>query len=144
MGMDQDSIRAEVSRLRAYTERLAREEMRSRSFIQILQAQVGPRAEAVPGAGEPAYDPHAMAGVAERRMNIFDRLSRWWEGRKVVRHSEFVGSLAKINQIIEMDRKTAAAAKIAELLVRMDRLELFVGMKREQQPVAVPGAARIS
>lgn len=144
MELDPKSLREEVARLRTYTERLAREEMRSRSFIQILQAQVGPRAEAVPGAGEPAYDPHAMAGVAERRMNIFDRLSAWWEGRKVVRHQEFVQSLAKVNQVIEADRKTAAAVKIAELLVRMDRLELFVGMKREQQPVAVPGAARIS
>lgn len=85
-----------------------------------------------------------MAPAEVGGLNIFDKLSRWWEGRKVVRHSEFVGSLAKINQIIETDRKTAAAAKIAEILVRLDRLELYVGLKREPKPVEVPGTARIS
>lgn len=103
-------------------------------------ARTGPKA--VPWTGEPSNAVRSM-GAVEKSMNIFDKMSLWWEARKTVKRAEF--DLFKHNLIktLEEERKSNVAAKIAELLVRMDRLELYVGLKRDQKLVEVPGSARI-
>jgi hypothetical protein len=61
----------------------------------------------------------------------------WWESRRKVSHVE----MKKIIAELQMSPKTAA--ELARFDIRLSQVELWVGMKREPKPSAVPGMAKI-
>ena len=61
-------------------------------------------------------------------MNIFTRIGFWIERRRAKKNQNSL-------QLIQ---------DIALLKMRMDKVELYVGLRREALPSMVPGASRIS
>jgi hypothetical protein len=74
------------------------------------------------------------------------RFGTWWQDRarrtepalKQAVDARFEEILARINKPSGIERE------VALLKVRMDRLELYTGLKREPVAVTLPGEARIS
>lgn len=99
-------------------------------------------------------------------MNWIMRLGQWWEERRIVRKPELdilegciklQGDWIKTAQenftlIVEKLRFLETHNKLPEniakdlalLNVRLNRLELYVGLKRDAAPIEVPGSAKIS
>ncbi len=100
-------------------------------------------------------------------MNIFVRFGQWLDKRRVLRQPDMdaltyvmesveksIRSYVEEKQQYNVGRfETLSAEKqipatlakdLAVIRSRIDRLELLTGLKREQQPVKVPGAAAIS
>lgn len=102
-------------------------------------------------------------------MNWMVRLGNWWEDRRSVPRAEFLrrfnalegdvasqmtrfcdkesfsSAMIRIEKLDEGQQvPTGVAKEIALIKARQDRLELYVGLKREPQPVPVKGAAQIS
>lgn len=97
-------------------------------------------------------------------MNIFVRFGQWLESRRVVRRPELINELREwngrivcacsesagrlIERIVKLESEKQIPATLAKDLSiirqRLDKMELYVGLKREQGPVSVPGASRIS
>lgn len=72
-------------------------------------------------------------------MNWIIRLGQWWEKRK---SSSLSGRIAKLEE--ERQIPAPILKEIALLKMRLDQMELYVGLKREAKPEHVPGAAKIS
>lgn len=71
-------------------------------------------------------------------MNWLIRLGKWLEQRKsnpIIRKKDLENSM-QIPQTI--------AKEIALLKIRLDQMELYVGLKREPRPEHIPGIAKIS
>lgn len=93
-------------------------------------------------------------------MNWMVKLGNLWEDRRSVPRAEFLrrfsvfeGEIA--SRIYKLDQTVATleakeqipsgvAKELALLKARQDRLELYVGLKREPKPVPVNGASQIS
>lgn len=95
-------------------------------------------------------------------MNWFIRIGLWWDRRRVLRAPDLdaiqenytkqaaatVELFKRLKKEID-DLKTAQqipqaiAKEFTAIKIRLDRLELTVGLKREPTPLEVPGAARI-
>jgi len=89
-------------------------------------------------------------------VNWLIRVGQWWEARRPMRKHDFevmelaigmqvqsfkeeMGKLKSSNQIPQ-----TIAKEFALLNARLDRLELYVGLKRDPEAVRVPDSARIS
>jgi hypothetical protein len=70
-------------------------------------------------------------------MNFLIRLGMWWESRRKVSHVE----MKKIIAGLRVSPETVA--ELARLDIRLSQIELYVGLKREPKPSAVPGMAKI-
>jgi len=93
-------------------------------------------------------------------MNVFYRLGEWWESRRKVLWDEHIDDIEKLEAIIKKQNDkikglelgikesqtipTSIGNEIKALRIRVDQMELYVGLKREKKPETVPGAARIS
>ena len=77
-------------------------------------------------------------------MNWMIRLGQWWEKRAVVRRPEFDLFKHNLDEALKMVNKTSTAVELAKLKLQIDRIELYVGLKREPIAVTLPGEARIS
>ena len=75
-------------------------------------------------------------------MNIFIRFGQWLESRRTVKLEAFNAIVAELRN--EVRKPPVDAKELAIMKARMDRLELFVGLKREPVAVTLPGEARIS
>ena len=76
-------------------------------------------------------------------MNWMIRLGEWWEKRRVVRKPEFDLFRHNLDQILKDINKTTTAVELARLKLQVDRIELYIGLKREPVAVTLPGEARI-
>jgi len=92
-------------------------------------------------------------------MNIFFRLGEWWESRRKIRTDEFhefedrndarIDALSKNLKALDLSIResqtipASIANELKAMRIRIDQRELFVGLKREKKPEAVPGMARI-
>lgn len=66
-----------------------------------------------------------------------------WEKIKGIQE-QLDGLRLKVGEINKKLETPVAAEELAKLKIRMNRVELFVGLQREQaKPVGVPGEARI-
>jgi hypothetical protein len=99
-------------------------------------------------------------------MNWMIRLGQWWENRRKAYQHDFdivakvVGdhsdqilwSSAKIGELEkavmklqdEMKLPSSTAKELSLIKIRLDKMELYVGLKREPTAVTLPGEARIS
>ncbi len=96
-------------------------------------------------------------------MNWLIRLGEWWESRRVLRKPdmEIILNLSRAYADVVKISLDALESKIllvkdsqqipTELIkeiklinLRLNQMELFVGLKREPKPEHVPGAAKIS
>jgi hypothetical protein len=77
-------------------------------------------------------------------MNIFIRFGQWLEKRRVVRKPEFDLFKHNLEKVLVDINKTSTAVEVAKLKLQIDRIELYVGLKREPIAVTLPGEARIS
>lgn len=82
-------------------------------------------------------------------MNWIIRLGQWWERRRVVRWPESTVVLSDISKrldVAEAERQIPpqVVRDMAILKQQMDRLELYVGLKREPSATHVAGTAKIS
>ena len=78
-------------------------------------------------------------------MNFVVKFGLWLENRKKVPLRLFTAEMEEFRKAISEVRKPSAEMKELVLLkARMDRLELYVGLRRDLTPQPVPGAARIS
>ena len=75
-------------------------------------------------------------------MNWATRLGVWLESRRTVKLEAFNAIVAELRS--EVRKPPVDAKELAIMKARMDRLELFVGLKREPVAVTLPGEARIS
>ena len=75
-------------------------------------------------------------------MNWATRLGIWLESRRTVKLEAFNAIIEDLRK--EVRKPPVDAKEIALLKVRMDRLELYTGLKREPVAVTLPGEARIS
>lgn len=100
-------------------------------------------------------------------MNWFIRFGQWWEKRRVIRAPElklWVDACNAQGHEIEKTIETvisnfdvriqslqeatqippAISKEFLLIRARLDRLELLTGLKREPQPIQVPGGPKIS
>ena len=83
-------------------------------------------------------------------MNVFTRLGVWWDQPSTARKIELLDcQLAQtIMRIAVMEAEkqlpSTASKEINMLKVRLDRIELLVGLKREPVITNLPDAPRIS
>lgn len=93
-------------------------------------------------------------------MNVFFRLGEWCENRRTVKKSELEvyrlthqaqmsvveSNLSALDLAIKESAKvpTGTANELKAIRIRLDQLELYVGLKREKKAQQVDGAARIS
>lgn len=87
-------------------------------------------------------------------MNWLIKLGQWIESRRIIRTPEFDAKLKFVmGEILnEVDKKILASTPktpptivkdMTLLEVRLNRIELLVGLKRDPAPQEVPGSARI-
>lgn len=93
-------------------------------------------------------------------MNWLIRLGQWWENRKYAKKSEVIVELDSIKielavlirkahermDVLEAESQVPSSAvkDLAIAKVRLDQLELYVGLKRDPKPEHIPGAPKIS
>jgi hypothetical protein len=81
-------------------------------------------------------------------VNIFTRLGLWWDDR-AIKKSEFnrwADGLVQELEVIRAEKQIPPqiVKDMAILKQQMDRMELYVGLKREPQATHVQGAPKIS
>lgn len=92
---------------------------------------------------KPAFETLRLTNNAQ-----FDVIKKWMEDiEELSRHSTL--EVDELKKGIEEMKKTSEipsgiTKEIVIQKVRLDRLELYVGLKRDPKPTEVPGAARIS
>jgi|HubBroStandDraft_2_1064218.scaffolds.fasta_scaffold18379_7 hypothetical protein len=69
------------------------------------------------------------------------KLAKWLESRRTVKFEAFQRIVAELRS--EIQKPPADAKELMLMRARLDRLELYVGLKRDPTPQPVPGAARI-
>lgn len=107
-------------------------------------AQAWARSQALAQSSQSISDLRGVASGKVGYMNWAYRLGAWIESKRVIRRAEFDLFKHNVHETLKEDRKTSVAKDVADLKVRMDRLELYVGLKREPKPQVVPGEARIA
>lgn len=75
-------------------------------------------------------------------MNWATRLGIWLESRRTVKLEAFNAIVEELRK--EIRKPPIDAKELAALKIRMDRLELYTGLKREPVAITLSGDARIS
>lgn len=70
-------------------------------------------------------------------MNWMIRLGQWMENRRCARQTDMV-------KLQEQLKAPPSLIELNRIKIRLDQLELYVGLKREPVATVVPGAPRIS
>lgn len=69
-------------------------------------------------------------------MNWFIRFGNWWESRRKVSKVDF-------EKFVASSKMTNAAIEIQGIKIRLERIELLVGLKREPVAMHIEGEAKI-
>jgi hypothetical protein len=79
-------------------------------------------------------------------MNWMIRLGTWWQDRAKRTEKALRCDVNARFDLIEqkLSKPSGIEKEVALLKIRMDRLELYTGLKREPVAVTLPGEARIS